>query len=227
MALSRARLDTGLRARRGVAGRAAGACRRRLVWPLLLACFAGPALAQADAETAAPVAARTLAFDPARTEFGFEIRTRLGQRIVGVFPRYAGAVTLLPDGRHTVQLRLFTAQAEIPRRPRYSQWLRGEDFFDAARWPAIEYVSRPFAPEILHEGGLLDGTLIIRGIALPQALRVLPAACPRPGRDCDVVARGNVQRGRFGMDNWSFALSDRVTFVLRSRLLDPADAPTP
>ena len=36
-----------------------------------------------------------------------------------------------------------------------------------------------------------------------------------------------LERSRFGMDNWSFALSDRVTFVLRSRLLEPADAPLP
>lgn len=194
---------------------------------IMLALASGPACARAEVDAVVPAATRTLAFDPARSAFGFEIRTRLGQRIAGVFPHYSGGVTVLPDGRHVVQLRLFAAQAEIPSRPRYSQWLRGEDFFDAGRWPVIEYVSQPFAPETLQAGGTLDGTLIIRGIALPQALRVSPAACARPGRDCEVVARGNVQRSRFGMDNWSFALSDRVTFVLRSRLLEPADTPLP
>ena len=194
---------------------------------MMLALASGPACAQVEVDAVAPVATQTLAFDPARSTFGFEIRTRLGQRIAGVFPHYNGGVTVLPDGRHVVQLRLFAAQVEIPSRPRYSQWLRGEDFFDAGRWPVIEYVSQPFVPETLQAGGTLDGILIIRGIALPQALRVSPAACARPGRDCEVVARGNVQRSRFGMDNWSFALSDRVTFVLRSRLLEPADAPLP
>lgn len=194
---------------------------------LVLVLASGPASARVEVDAAVPAATRMLAFDPARSAFGFEIRTRLGQRIAGVFPHYSGGVTVLPDGRHVVQLRLFAAQAEIPSRPRYSQWLRGEDFFDAGRWPVIEYVSQPFVPETLQAGGTLDGILIIRGIALPQALRVSPAACVRPGRDCEVVARGNVQRSRFGMDNWSFALSDRVTFVLRSRLLEPADAPLP
>lgn len=192
---------------------------------MLLALASGSARAQVD--PAAPAVTRTLAFDPARSAFGFEIRTRLGQRIAGVFPHHDGGVTVLPDGRHVARLRLFAAQAEIPLRPRYSKWLRGKEFFDAERWPEIEYVSQPFVPDILLAGGNLDGTLIIHGIALPQTLRISPATCAQPGRDCDVVARGNVQRSRFGMDNWSFALSDRVTLVLRSRLLEPADAVPP
>ncbi|KLD77974.1 polyisoprenoid-binding protein [Xanthomonas hyacinthi] len=163
-------------------------------------------------------------FDPAQSRFGFEIRTRFGQRIEGFFPRFEGTVEMLPDGRHQVRLRLFTAYVQIPGKPRYSDWMRGEDFFDAARFPAVSFDSQPLSPQLLISGGALAGTLSIRGVSHAETLTVMPAGCARPGYDCDVISRGTVLRGRYGMDKWDLALSDRVTFVLRARLMG-ADAP--
>ncbi|WP_369981590.1 YceI family protein [Xanthomonas bundabergensis] len=158
------------------------------------------------------------AFDPAQSRFGFEIRTRFGQRIEGFFPRFEGTVEMLPDGRHQVRLRLFTAYVQIPGKPRYTGWMRGEDFFDAARFPTVSFDSQPFSPELLTTGGALVGTLSIRGVGHTETLTMMPAGCSRPGYDCDVISRGTVLRGRYGMDKWDLALSDRVTFVLRARL---------
>ena len=76
-------------------------------------------------------AQQKLQLDPARTEFGFEIRTRFGQKIAGLFPQFEGDVLVLPDGRHQVRLRMPAAAVEIPDKPRYTAWMRGEDFFDA------------------------------------------------------------------------------------------------
>ncbi|EKU23587.1 YceI family protein [Xanthomonas translucens pv. graminis] len=164
------------------------------------------------------------AFDPAQSRFGFEIRTRFGQRIEGFFPRFEGTVEMLPDGRHQVHLRLFTAYVQIPGKPRYSGWMRGEDFFDAEHFPTVSFDSQPFSPELLTTGGALVGTLSIRGVGHTETLTLMPAGCSRPGYDCDVISRGTVLRGRYGMNKWDLALSDRVTFVLRARLT-AADAP--
>ncbi|MBO9880921.1 YceI family protein [Xanthomonas sp. D-109] len=170
--------------------------------------------------TPALLAPGEYALDPVQSRFGFEIRTRFGQRIEGFFPRYEGTVHVLPDGRHQVHLRLFTAYVEIPGKPRYTGWMRGEDFFDAPRYPTVSFDSQPFSPQVLGKGGPIPGILSIRGISHAETLTVMPAACTRAGYDCDVISRGTVLRGRYGMDKWDLALSDRVTFVLRARLTE-------
>lgn len=68
-------------------------------------------LAATGTAVAAP---QPLQFDTTHSRFGFEIRTRFGQRIEGQFPRFDGWITVLPDGRHQVRLRMFT-QYEIGR----------------------------------------------------------------------------------------------------------------
>ncbi|MEE7546700.1 polyisoprenoid-binding protein [Xanthomonas sp. Kuri4-1] len=169
-------------------------------------------------------AQRVLTMDPVQSRFGFEIRTRLGQRIEGLFPRFDGEIVVLPSGRHQVRLRMYAAQVEIPGKPRYTAWMRGADFFDVARYPVVEFDSIPYDPRVTLDGGDLVGNLTIRGITHLETLRVMPAECARPGYDCDVISRGTVLRGRYGMDNWQVALGDRVTFMLRGRL---REAPTP
>lgn len=163
-------------------------------------------------------AGEPLQFDTAHSRFGFEIRTRFGQTIEGVFPRFEGWITVLPDGSHQVRLRMFTQYVEIPGKPRYTGWMRGEDFFDAVHHPLVEFESDPYRPEIAEHGGKIDGRLSIRGISRRETLHLLKPECARPGYDCDLISRGTVQRGRYGMDSWQMAVSDRVTFVLRTRL---------
>lgn len=198
---------------------------RALLGALLVLAPAG-----AGAEPSVPVTApaptihQVLEFDTARSRFGFEIRTRLGQRIEGVFPRFEGRIDVLSDGRHQVHLRMFTRYVEIPGKSRYTGWMRGEEFFDSGRYPVVEFDSQPYWPDVVDKGGGVQGRLILRGVSHPETLRVEPAECPRAGYDCDVVSRGTVQRGRYGMDSWQLALSDRVTFVLRARL---SEAPKP
>ena len=194
----------------------------RATWSGLLL-MAGAVHAAPPSSVPAPTS-HALAFDTASSRFGFEIRTRLGQRMEGVFPRFEGNIEVLSDGRHQVHLRMFTRYVEIPGKPRYTGWMRGEEFFDSARYPVVEFDSLPYWPEVVEKGGSIEGRLILRGVSHPETLRVEPPACARAGYDCDVVSRGTVQRGRYGMDSWQLALSDRVTFVLRARL---SEAPKP
>ena len=178
----------------------------------------GGLLALLLAVTGTASAAQPLSFDAAHSRFGFEIRTRFGQKIEGEFPRFEGWLTVLPDGRHQVRLRMYTRDVEIPGKPRYTGWMRGEEFFDAAQHPVVEFSSDPYDPDITRRGGRIEGTLDIRGIRRRETLRLQEAECERPGYDCDLISRGTVQRGRYGMDSWQFALSDRVIFILRARL---------
>lgn len=161
-------------------------------------------------------------FDPSHTRLGFELRTRWGQRLDGLFPQYEGQVRVLADGRQQVHLRMYTRHVEIVGYPRYTQWARSEKFFEAERYPVVTFISKPYVPQLLRDGGLLEGDLSIRGISRPRSLTVEPATCARPAVDCDVVATGAVRRSDYDMDDWKLAVNDRVVFVLRARVRDGA-----
>lgn len=166
-----------------------------------------------------------LQFDKQHSDFGFELSTRWGQKLVGRFPHFDGKVVALADGRQQVQLRMYTRDVEIVGHPRYSEWARGERFFGAQTWPAVVFVSKPYDPATIRHGGPLAGELNIRGIARPETLTVQPAACGRAGLDCDVVVIGTVRRSDYDMGAFGLAVNDRVVFLLRSRLLQaPVEA---
>ena len=174
---------------------------RRAGWGLcgLIMLCMGPAWAQ-----------QTNAFDQAHSRFGFELRTRWGLKLDGVFPRFEGELRQLSDDRQQVQLSMFTRDVEIEGYPRYTEWTRGEQFFDAKRYPVVSFVSRPYDKALLVSGGPLAGDLTIRGITRPKTLDLAPSTCGRPALDCDVVATGAVRRSDYDMDAWQMAVSDRV-----------------
>jgi polyisoprenoid-binding protein YceI len=177
----------------------------------------------APAQPAAPPRSEQIgAIDPARSSFIFEIRTRLGQRIHGVFPHLEGEVVQRPDGSHLLRLRMPTHDVNIPGRPRYTAWIRGEDFFDVENFPLVTFESEPAPPQVISAGGKVSGKLTIRGTTHAETMRLIAAECPRAGYDCDVISQGTIQRGRYGMDGWQMALGDRVTFTLRVRLTAPS-----
>lgn len=165
-------------------------------------------------------ASETSGFDPAHTRLGFELRTRWGQVLDGVFRQYDGEVVHLPDGRQQVRLRMYTRDVEIIDHPRYSDWARSEKFFDATRYPVVVFTSKPYDEALLREGGTLEGDLSIKGISRPRSLQVAASTCARAARDCDVLATGAVRRSDYDMDDWMLAVSDRVVFVLRARVRD-------
>lgn len=161
------------------------------------------------------------ALDPARSRFGFELRTRWGQVVAGNFPRFDGEVRQLADGRRQVHVRLASAAVEVAGSPRYTRFARGERFLDAARHPWVEFVSEPYSGELVRGGGPLPGVLHLHGVSARETFELAPSACERPARECDVVARGSVSRARYGLGSWRWALTDPVRFHLRVRLLEP------
>ncbi|HHW4680617.1 MAG TPA: YceI family protein [Xylella taiwanensis] len=170
-------------------------------------------------------AQQRLKLDPVHSYFEFEVRTCLGRSIKGVFPRFEGEVVSLSEEREKVRLRLYTADAVIPGRPRYTDWIRGENFFDAQHYPTIEFESQSYSPRVILQGGKINGSLTIRGISREETLQIQPATCARPGYDCDVVSTGVVLRGRYGMESWRLVLGNRVTFRWHGRVIEGSPSP--
>lgn len=156
--------------------------------------------------------------DPERSRMGFELRTRWGQRVEGVFTRHQGVVTVLADGRQQVQLTLAAAGVEVAGSSYYTAMARGPQFFDAARHPYIDFLSEPHQLALVHDGGKLRGKLTLHGVTRSESFILQPAECARPGRDCDVVATGVINRADYGLSGYRLVLSDRVRFTMRVRL---------
>lgn len=158
-----------------------------------------------------------LALDTVAT---FQVRTRWGQRVSGAFPDTHAVVEVLPDGRHRVRVDIATGAAEVAGSSRYTRLARGPRFFDAERHPRATFVSAPFEPALLDRGGVLPGTLTLRGVSREATFEIEPAGCDAPGRACDVVAHGTVERDDYGLDGLPMLLGNRVHFSLRARHAD-------
>lgn len=165
--------------------------------------------------------------DAARSQVGFQVRTRWNQTLRGLFTRMGGAMQTEADGRRHVQLWLDSGSAEIDRSAALTQRMHGPQFFDAQRYPQLRFASDPFPVALLHDGGELDGTVTIRDISRRERFRIRPADCERPGLDCPVQASGRVQRHHYGMRRMQLLLRDDVVFDLSIRLqaAAPADSP--
>lgn len=156
--------------------------------------------------------------DTTRSHFEFGLQTRWGKTVAGRFPRADGDVVLLADGRRQVHLQLDARAVEIVGSRRYTEFSRGEKFFDAARHPRIEFVSDPYPEALLRSGGDLAGQLTLRGVSRREVFVIAPATCARPLHDCDVIARGSVRREHYGMGAYDYLLHNRVQFSLNVRL---------
>lgn len=159
--------------------------------------------------------------DPA-SRIAFTLETRWGQVLQGRFPRVEGRIEVAPDGRQRTRFRLDAREVEIVGYPRYTSFARGPRFFDAPRHPQVEFVSDPYPPRLLHDGGVLDGELRLHGVHRRERFIVTPSSCARPGIECDIVANGTVQRSDYGLDGWKLALREPVTFALRMRVREAA-----
>jgi polyisoprenoid-binding protein YceI len=168
--------------------------------------------------------ARAADVDPAASKIGFLLTTRWGQTLQGRFPDANGIVEQLPDGRHQVRLRLSTRSLEIVGHSSYTRMARGHGFFDADTYPLVEFVSEPYAPELLRQGGPMPGTLSIRDVHRREVFTIEPAACDTPARGCDVIGSGSIHRGDYGLGRWSLAFADKVRFLLRVRVRGDAGA---
>lgn len=152
-----------------------------------------------------------LILDPRRSSAEFEVKVLW---LIGVHGRF-GQVhgTIAVDHEHVREV----ADARIDvgtitmRNHSYEEWVKSPEFFDAARFPQIHFVSEPFSRDRLRNGGQIGGMLTVRGIEHRIVLAVEPSGCPDAvARDCAVQASGSIQRSEFGMRSRRGALSDKV-----------------
>ena len=177
-----------------------------------------------------PASATTLLIDTAQSQATFELRALWIKRIAGDFARVEGVVERdAARGRFGVDVRIAATSVRMDKAS-HADWARSADFFAAQQHPWIRFRAQNQPERLLREGGEVRGELSLRGVVREVSFRLEPTACPRPGRDCAVQARGEVERSEFGMDARRLVLSDRVklTFSIRTHAEEAAaEAGTP
>ena len=203
-------------------GRAAGGTGLRdrisagwLMWMLLASALPG-IHAQADDEPvpdsgAGGKAEAPMTLDSKRSTAEFEVKVLWLIGVHGRFGQVVGTITVDRERASVVADARIDVGTITMRNHTYEDWVKSAEFFDAAKFPQIHFVSDAVPQDRLRSGGQVAGTLTVRGIDRRIVLDVEPSACPDAvARSCAVEASGSIQRSDFGMRSRRGTLSDKV-----------------
>ena len=177
-------------------------------------------LAATPAASALPQADCSAHIAPESSSASFIVGVRLPIRAEGRFNQIEGQLSLRPEGCE-VEVRL-DATAVVYTGPNwFADLSRSPAFLDVETHPEVNFVSQPFPASRLVEGGVLLGTLRLRGHERPVEFQLQPSGCDSPGQACPILVRGSVNRRDFGMQAYRFTVRDAVHFEFSIRL-EPA-----
>jgi polyisoprenoid-binding protein YceI len=158
--------------------------------------------------TATATATTTWKLDPAHSSAEFKVKHMMISNVKGSFSGLAGVLT-----EHTVDSTLSSVQASVPVAtittgdPQRDAHLKSADFFDAEKYPTLNFSST----KVVHKGDAYEvtGDLTIRGVTKPVTFAVDgPSA---PGKDpwgntrIGLSATTKINRKDFGLA-WNAAL---------------------
>lgn len=156
--------------------------------------------------SAAPAAAATETYkiDPTHSNVGFSIR-HFFSKVPGRFAKYQGTITLDPKDLSTakVEVTIDAASIDTANADR-DKHLRSPDFFDAAKFPQITFVSTGVIAKGANSA-VLKGNLTMRGVTKPVELDVeVLGYSPDPwgGYRGGFEAKTKVNRQDYGI-SWS------------------------
>ena len=97
--------------------------------------------------TSVVFAADTYTIDPAHTSFGFTVKHMMISNVPGEFDKFNGQIiyspTDLANSKANVTIDVASINTRIDKRDAH---LKSPDFFDAAKFPTITFVSTKFTP---------------------------------------------------------------------------------
>jgi len=140
------------------------------------------------------------ALDPPHTFVYFTAQHMVVGRVRGRFDKTAGTITVADPAASTVDVSIESAGISTQNSVRDND-LRGPDFFNAAKFPRIEYHGRGVRKS--GDGWVVEGALTIRGTtrSVPMAFMFKGTAPAQQGKPGRVAFHGTaaVKRADFGM----------------------------
>jgi polyisoprenoid-binding protein YceI len=170
--------------------------------------------------------------DAGRSDVGFRVKLIWLLGVRGHFGKMDGTVRLDSFRNELrVDARIDVAAVRMSNSS-YEEWVKSPEFFDAAAYPQITFLSDPFPRSRLRAGGDLPGELTVRGISQPVRFDLLPSECEKPAFDCPIRVNGEIRRSAFGMGSHRGTLSDKVeldftVYAVPPPRADETPPPTP
>jgi polyisoprenoid-binding protein YceI len=166
--------------------------------------------------------AATYTIDATHSSVGFKVRHMMVSKVTGSFGEFSGTVEYVEGqaGQWSASAAIATASVNTNDAKRDAH-LSGADFFDAAKYPEITFVSKGVRQE--GDGLVLVGDLTMHGATKPVELELeFNGAMTDPwGNDrIGFSAKGVLDRRDFGisyntvLDKGGVAVSDEVDLML-------------
>jgi polyisoprenoid-binding protein YceI len=160
------------------------------------------------------MAKRTWTIDPTHTQIEFSVKHMMFTTVRGRFARFDGVVSLderaSKDSGVEITIDAESLDTGVEARDNH---LRSADFFDAEKFPVIDFVSTRIEAD--GDGYAIRGDLTIRGVTRPIMLEAEYAGTVpnmKGGRSAGFSARTKINREDFGL-TWNVALESGGVMV--------------
>jgi polyisoprenoid-binding protein YceI len=148
-------------------------------------------------------AAETYTIDPAHTSFGFTVKHMMISNVPGEFDKFDGQIiyspTDLDNSKANVTIDVDSINTRIDKRDAH---LKSPDFFDAAKFPTITFVSTKFTP------GYITGNFTMKGVTKVITIPVTisgPVKTMMGGQAIGITGSVTINRQDYGV-NWNKTL---------------------
>jgi len=163
-------------------------------------------------------AADSYTIDPAHTSFSFTVKHMMISNVPGEFDKFDGQIIYDPkdltSAKANITIDVDSINTRIDKRDAH---LKSADFFDAAQFPTITFVSTKFTP------GYITGNLTMKGVTKVITIPVTisgPVKTMMGGQAIGITGSTTVNRQDYGI-NWNktldqggVAVSDNVNITI-------------
>ncbi len=163
-------------------------------------------------------AADTYSIDPNHTTFGFTVKHMMISNVPGEFDKFDGQIIYSPadlaNAKADVTIDVSSINTRVDRR---DTDLKGPDFFDAAQFPTITFVSTKFTPTVI------TGNLTMKGVTKEVTIPVTisgPVKTMMGGQAIGITGSVTINRQDYGisynkvLDQGGLAVSNDVLITV-------------
>jgi polyisoprenoid-binding protein YceI len=165
------------------------------------------------------ILAQTYNIDPSHTTIQFKVKNMLIMNVKGVFEKFKGTVDIdetdITKSKVDVSIEIASINTGIDRRDKD---LRGPDFFDAAKFPAMKFVSTKVEAGTDKDKLKVTGNLTIKGVTKEVVLIVEGPKSLQGDLKRGASATATVNRQDFGVSSGSM-IADEVYITINTELV--------
>jgi len=168
--------------------------------------------------TSTAFAAPTYTIDPAHTSFAFSVKHMMISNVPGEFDKFSGTIAYdaadLANSSANISIDVGSINTRIDKRDAH---LKSPDFFDAAKFPNITFVSTKFT------ANTITGNLTMKGVTKEVTIPVEisgPVKTMMGGQAIGITGSVTINRQDYGI-NWNkvldqggVAVSDNVLITI-------------